>query len=167
MFADAEDRHDVGVVQLRRRLRLALEATPRPGVLPELLGQDLEGDVPAERDLLRLVDDAHAAVADLADDAVVAQALERRQRPSDGGCLHLPAVFLDLLHLGQGREVLADVVGQLGMPVDVLLQRRAFAAPVALGELIRQAVEQDVAFGAVSGHVRYPPARRACRRGLV
>ncbi len=79
VFADAEDRNDVGVVQLRRRLRFALEATPRPGVLLELFGQDLEGDVPAERDLLRLVDDAHAATADLADDAVVAQALEQRQ----------------------------------------------------------------------------------------
>ena len=93
VFADAEDRHDVGVVQLRRRLRLALEATLRPGVLPELLGQDLEGDVPAERDLLRLVDDAHAAVADLADDAVVAQALERRQRTIGRRLLHAPGGF--------------------------------------------------------------------------
>ena len=51
-----------------------------PGVQPELLRQHLEGDVPAQRDLLGLVDDAHAAAADLADDAVVAQALQRRQR---------------------------------------------------------------------------------------
>ena len=36
-----------------------------------------------------------------------------------------PADFLGLLDLDQGREQLADLVGQLGVAVDVLLQARA------------------------------------------
>ena len=40
--------------------------------------QKLEGDPAAERELLGLVDDAHAAPADLAEDAVVAQLVRDR-----------------------------------------------------------------------------------------
>ena len=46
------------------------------------------------------------------------------------------------------------------MTVNVLLHVRAFAAPVTFHELIREAIEQYDAFGAVGGHVRYPPAHR-------
>jgi hypothetical protein len=61
LLADAEDRHDVGVVQLRRRPRLTLEAAQLPRVEQSVGRQHLDGHVPAEGALLRLVDDAHAA----------------------------------------------------------------------------------------------------------
>src|SRR5262249_39272867 len=70
--ADAEDRDDVGVVQAGGRLRLPLEPLAL-AVVKEELRQHLQGDVPAQGDLLGLIDDAHAAPADLAQDAVVAQ----------------------------------------------------------------------------------------------
>ena len=38
-----------------------------------MIGQDLEGDMAAERNLLGLVNDPHAAVADLTNDAIIAE----------------------------------------------------------------------------------------------
>ena len=76
MLADVEDRHDVGVVQPRRRARLQPEplelARCRIRTVP---GQDLQRHVAAERLLDRLVDDPHPPAADLAEDPVVAQPL--------------------------------------------------------------------------------------------
>ena len=80
LLAHAEDRHDVGVVQLGRGPGLALESPALLGVSERLRRQDLERDVAAQRDLLGLVDDAHAAAADLAENAIVAQLLEVRDR---------------------------------------------------------------------------------------
>ena len=72
--AHLEHWHDVGVVQPRRRLRLAAEPLRRPSRPPrEWPGRDLQRHPPAQADLLGLVHDAHAASADLADDPVVAQ----------------------------------------------------------------------------------------------
>ena len=79
VLADLEDRHDVGVVELRRRPRLAAEAGQRLEVLRDLPGQDLQGHAAAEGDLLGLVDHAHAAPADLAEDPVVAHLAQGRQ----------------------------------------------------------------------------------------
>ena len=59
------DRADVGVVQRGGRARLALEALERLRVAAELLGQELQRDAAAELRVLRLVDDAHAAAAEL------------------------------------------------------------------------------------------------------
>ena len=52
-----------------------LQDHPVAGDLPR---QDLERDPAAQRDLLGLVDDAHAAPADLAEDPVVADLPEGR-----------------------------------------------------------------------------------------
>ena len=76
LLAHAEDRHDVGVVQLGRGPGFALEPASLLGVSKRLRGQDLERHVAAQRDLLGLVDDAHSAPAHLAKDAVVAQLLQ-------------------------------------------------------------------------------------------
>ena len=78
VLAHLEDRHDIGVVQPRRGPRLAAEPLQRLAVLGHDAGQDLERDPAAERDLLGLVDHAHAAAADLADDPVVAHLAKRR-----------------------------------------------------------------------------------------
>ncbi len=56
-------RDDVGMVDRRRQARLALEARPEVGVLRQLVGEELEGDLATELPLLREVDDAHAAAA--------------------------------------------------------------------------------------------------------
>jgi hypothetical protein len=115
--------------------------------------QDLEGHAPAQRDLLGLVDHAHAAPADLAQDPVVAHLAQRWQgdRGRGGGMLRL--VLLGALDLDQGREELADLVGQLGAAVDVLLQAGPLPAPEPRGELLGQLVEPTVIRGArVRGH---------------
>jgi hypothetical protein len=79
LLADAEHRDDVGVVQPRRRPRLALEPPQVPGVEQGVGGQHLDGDVPAQGQLLRLVDDPHAAPAHLPEDLVVPQLPQRRR----------------------------------------------------------------------------------------
>ncbi len=73
--AHAEDRHDVGVVQPGRGLRLTLEPAHLLGVEQRPGREHLRGHAAAQRLLLGLVDHAHAAAADLAEDPVVAQPL--------------------------------------------------------------------------------------------
>ena len=75
-LADAEDGHDVGVMQPPGRLGLAAEAGKVRRVQQRRGRQHLEGHVPAERFLLRLVNDAHAAPAHLTQDAIVAEAIQ-------------------------------------------------------------------------------------------
>ena len=84
VLADAEDRHDVGVVQPPRGLGLAAE--PRQVAA---LGQELQGNVAVERALVCLVDHAHAAAANLADDPELAPALRHRRE-----CRHLRGAVL-------------------------------------------------------------------------
>ena len=67
LAADGVDRHDVGVVQAGRGLGLELEPLQLPGVQRRGERQHLQRHPAAERDLLGLVDDAHAAAADLAE----------------------------------------------------------------------------------------------------
>src|SRR5262249_10893195 len=72
VLADLEDRHDIGVMQPGRGAGLAaapLQSRAIPGRLP---GQYLERYPAAQRDLLGLVNDSHAPVADLANDPIVA-----------------------------------------------------------------------------------------------
>jgi hypothetical protein len=105
------------VVQPGRGPGLALEAEPLPGV-ERAARQDLEGHAPAEGNLFRLVDDAHAAAADLAQDAVIAQPLQRRR--GLGLSLRLRVDLPGLLHLDQGREQVLDVAGHVGIAIQVL-----------------------------------------------
>ena len=77
VLADAEDRHDVGVVQSRRGPRFPLEPLLLLRVRQHLLWQHLQRHMPPQGHLLGLVDDAHAAATDLPDDPVVAQLLQR------------------------------------------------------------------------------------------
>ena len=110
---------------LAARPGLALEPPALLGVAEQLRRQDLQGDVPAQRDLLGLVDDPHAAAADLAERC--------DSRPAARGAASAPdfAVLVavdrlvgqgDVLHHRHRREDLADLAGQLGMAVDILLE---------------------------------------------
>ena len=56
VLADAEDRHDVGVVQPGRGPGLAPEPLQPGRSRPAMEGQHLQGHVPAQRFLDRLVD---------------------------------------------------------------------------------------------------------------
>ncbi len=145
--ADLEDRHDVGVVHPRRGLGLAAEPLQRLAVADRVSWQDLQRHAAAERDLLGLVDHAHPAPADLAEDPVIADLAEPRGRGRRRRGRLAPRVAVGLLDLGQGREHLPDLVGHLGQAVDVLLQARPLAAAVALGELLGELVEPPVVAG--------------------
>ena len=73
VLADLVDRDDAGVVEQRDGLGLVLEPA-QLGVVGQHAGLDhLEGDGPVEADLAGLVDDAHAAAAQLFLDLVVAE----------------------------------------------------------------------------------------------
>ena len=71
--ADGEDRHDVVVVQAGGGLGLELEPLELAGVERRGHGQDLQRHAAVQRPLLGLVHDPHAAPADLAEDAVIAE----------------------------------------------------------------------------------------------
>ena len=161
--ADAEDRDDVGVVQPRRRPRLALEAEDLLGVGERRVGEDLQCDASAERLLLGLVDDAHAAPADLAEDAVVAQPLQ----PGRGVNGHAAGgvvgpVGAEVLHADQDGEDLADLVGELGVSPAVVLERGPLAAALAAEEVVGQRLDGvAVLAGAGGGHGLGPRASEA------
>ena len=78
LLADAENRHDIGMVQLGGGPGLTLESPPLLGVSQRVLRQDLERHMPAQRDLFGLVDDSHSTAADLAKDSVIAELIEVR-----------------------------------------------------------------------------------------
>jgi hypothetical protein len=75
VLVDVVDRADVGVVEGGAGLGLALEPLQGDGVAEELLGQELQRDGPVEAGVLGLVDDTHAAAANLLEDAVVRDGL--------------------------------------------------------------------------------------------
>ncbi len=75
LLVQAVDRGDVGVVEGGEQLGLALEAGQPLGVAGERVGEDLDGDLAVEGRVEGLPDHAHAALADLLDQAVVKQVL--------------------------------------------------------------------------------------------
>ena len=109
-------------------------------------GRIFKATRPAERFLHGLVDDAHAAAADLAEDAVLAELLrsggdrgtcplgERSGLVAGGG--------LEALHQLQGGEELEDLVGPLGVLLGVLGGRGILAAPAAVEELVGQPLDR-------------------------
>jgi hypothetical protein len=77
LAADGEDRHDAGVVQVRRGPRLVVEALELPRVERRRERQHLERHAPSQGHLLGLVDDPHAPLAELAHDPEVANPLRK------------------------------------------------------------------------------------------
>src|SRR5262249_31773025 len=124
--------------------------------------EDLQGHAAAERALLSFVDDAHAAVSDLAEDAIVAQ-LVRRRSGLEPGAIRRGRLAVDCrrgdaqrtltegFHQKQGREEVADRRGQLRVPRLVFLHRRSLAAAATLEKLLGQQL------------YRFPRATRAVR----
>jgi hypothetical protein len=73
LTADAEDRHDIRVVQLGRCLRFVLETLQLLGIQGGGKRQHLQRHAAAERDLHRFINHAHAAAADFPNDAEISQ----------------------------------------------------------------------------------------------
>jgi hypothetical protein len=84
-LADVEDRHQVGVVQAGGGAGLAQEALQPGGLLRATHRQHLQGHPFVQGQVDRLVDDTHAAAADLADDAVAAEGLAGGDLRGEGG----------------------------------------------------------------------------------
>jgi hypothetical protein len=74
-LVDLVDDADVGVLEAGDRLRLLQEARARQGVARQLGGDELDGDLPAELQILGLVDDTHPPLADLLDHPVFGDGL--------------------------------------------------------------------------------------------
>ena len=75
LFANIVDSADVGMVQGRRRLGLALEAGQSLRIAGYLVGQKLEGDEAMQPRVFGLVDHAHAPAAQPLDNSVVRDSL--------------------------------------------------------------------------------------------
>ncbi len=71
---DVVQRADVGMIQRGDGAGFALES------IAEVLGRHLDGDVAADAGIVRAVDDAHSACANLRDDLVGAEAIANRRR---------------------------------------------------------------------------------------
>ena len=69
-FVEAVDRGDIGVVQRREQLRLALESRDAIRVGHESVGEDLDRDVATELGVARAIDLAHPAGAEWRDDFI-------------------------------------------------------------------------------------------------
>jgi hypothetical protein len=153
-----EHRHDVRVVQPGGGAGLVAEAEQVFGIGAIARVQDLQGHVRAEVLAHRLVDDAHAALADPAQDAVIAQPVQRRVGHGRGGgggegaCADGRA-RLGPLHLDQEREQLVDVVGVLGVPFDIFGQARVLAPAEAGEERLGQPLDR-IPRGVVVAHGR-------------
>ena len=107
MLADAEDWHDVGMVQPGRRAGLAAKPFQPRRVAEMVEGERLQGHVPAQRFLDRLVHHPHSARADGTEQKVIAQALRHRCARAGSGGLGLafrPTPRAELFNDHQGGE---------------------------------------------------------------
>jgi hypothetical protein len=71
VLTDVVDRADVGVVQGRSSPRLALEAGQSLGISGDFIRKELESHETVESGILGLIDNTHAASAQLLNDAVM------------------------------------------------------------------------------------------------
>jgi len=133
VLADAEDRDDVGMVQPRDGLRLALE-TLEPLRVELGVVDRLDRDMTPERLLHRFIDDPHPPPAQLPQDPELADPLGQ-----EAGLLRPPA---QLLHHGDRPEQFADLLRLVGESGFILRDRWRFTAPSAINELLGQSVER-------------------------
>ncbi|HEX8202368.1 MAG TPA: hypothetical protein VF590_17960 [Isosphaeraceae bacterium] len=110
---------------------LALEPLHEPAIVQKRTGQELQRHAAAERFLLGLVDDPHAPLANPPHDPEVAQALDRAAgrhgRAAGERVARAAGIGAEVLHPDQEREQLADLIGKVGMAIDVLLECRRLA----------------------------------------
>ncbi len=69
------DRADVGMIQRRSSLGLALKTGKSLRIFGNVIGQKLKGNKPAKLHVFRLVDNTHPTAAEFVDDAIVGDSL--------------------------------------------------------------------------------------------
>jgi hypothetical protein len=126
---DAVDGDDVGMLQACGGTGFVLEALQMPRVHRGREGENLQGYPPAERNLLGFVDNAHAAPADFAEDAEVAQ--------STGNGIGRPVQIGGLTDQLQCNQDVADDGCMLGMVGRVGFDVRLFAVLLTSDEFVR------------------------------
>ena len=101
-FTDVVDGANIRVIESRGRTRFSLKPFQRLRVFLHSLWQEFQRDTPAKARVLRLIDDAHAARAQLVRDLV----MEKKLAYHRGGILPAKPVFRVLrafrVFLGQG-----------------------------------------------------------------
>jgi hypothetical protein len=75
MLLGAVDLRDVRMIEGGERLRFALESQRAIRITDEVVGQDFDGDVAIQFGIARAIDLAHAAFAQLVEDAKVSELL--------------------------------------------------------------------------------------------
>jgi hypothetical protein len=85
LIVDFVNGADVGMVQCRGSLGLPLKTAERLRIIGNIVGQELERHEPAEFDILRLVDHAHATAAQLFYDVVMGDFLADHAAPQFAG----------------------------------------------------------------------------------
>jgi hypothetical protein len=138
LAAHEVDRHDVGVVQARRRLRLVLEAAQLPRVHGGGEGQHLQGHPPPQGHLLRLEHHPHAAPAHFTDYLEIA----KPSRLIGGQIGRAAADRLRQSHQLQRRQHLPQQLRRLRMAGGVFLDVRTLAVLQSLQELVGHAGDQ-------------------------
>jgi hypothetical protein len=78
---------DIGMIESRSRLRLALKARQGLGVFDDVIGQKLQGYKSVKGYVLSLVDNTHPAAPQLLDDAVVRDCLADQIEPPGSGAV--------------------------------------------------------------------------------
>ncbi len=146
LLSHAEDRHDIGMMQLGGGFGLALESPHLLGVEQRAGREHLECDSPAQRFLLGLVDHAHAAATDLAEDPVVAQPLDshayRRAVVRGERAGSVARALAEVFHHEQRREEVADVFGEIRVAFNVLAKRRLLTAAFAIEKLLGKGLDR-------------------------
>ncbi len=82
VFVDFVNGADIGMVQGGGGLGLALETGQSLGILGHLVRQEFQGDEAVQLDVLRLIDNAHAAATELFNHSVVRDGLSNHWRKS-------------------------------------------------------------------------------------
>jgi hypothetical protein len=98
------DRADIQMIQCRGGLGFALKAAEGLRVFRYLVGQELEGNKPAELNIFGLVHHTHPATAELLDDAVVRDGLADHAQAYYGGRLGKSVKTQKFRHLVPVRQ---------------------------------------------------------------
>jgi hypothetical protein len=117
--------------------------------------QHFHGDVAAERFLIGLVNDAHAAAADFAENAEIAESLQLRRAQRNSHAAGFFLLRFEMFDGGDRRENIANILGEIRISRRVLGDRGRLPAALALDEFGGQEF-QRIAIGILLFHVKNP-----------
>ena len=178
MFVDLlqpVDGGDVGVVEGRERLRLALQARRLLRVAGELIGEYLESDVAVEFRIGGSVDLAHAALAEKPDDVEMRDVVADERILGLVGAARADRRVIAITNAGAVAEILEVLVGlgrrrqqrrhfsaQRGVIAAALHDQRLALRRVSLESLGEHILHELPAFG-IHGNGSLPPGSRGAQ----